>query len=97
MGETLLGLIDHHCETTGDGVNLSVPFDYAVLGPDARPSGAGELTETRATVGDPGHGDRGFGRRYLLRNFLHDAGVAGPLAEADVCAVPATQPTTACG
>ena len=97
VGETLLGLIDHHRETTGRGVDLNVPFDYALLGPDALPSGGGALTETEARAGDAGEaGEYGFGRRYLLRNFLHDAGVAAPLAEADLCTLPATQPTDPC-
>ena len=91
VGEVLLGLIDHYRETTGQGIDLNVRFDYAALEDDARPSGEGELTETAAMAGD-----QGFGRRYLLRNLLHDAGLATPVTTAALCTAPGTQPIDAC-
>ena len=80
---------------TNQGLDLNVRFDYADLpygGPVTPAGGVPPLTET---VLDDVAGES-FGRRYLFRNLLHDAGVVLPPAADQVCEGPETQPTTSC-
>lgn len=94
VGEVLLGLIDYHRETTGLGLDKNVPFDYELLDYDAPPIADGELPALTETVVSAD--GQSFGRRYLLRNFLHDAGVSTPIDEADVCGGVATREEDGC-
>lgn len=94
VGEVLLGLIDYHREATGSGIDLNVPFTYHALDYNAPPRAEGDMpamTETLVSAGG-----QSFGRRYLLRNFLHDAGVSSPIEEVDVCVGVATRQEDGC-
>ncbi len=94
VGEVLLGLIDYHRETTGLGIDLNTTFDYQDLGYNSPPIAEGDLPAMTETVVSAG--GQSFGRRYLLRNFLHDAGVSTPVDEADVCPGVATRQEDGC-
>ncbi len=79
VGETLYGLVDHYREATGNGLdfqpglapNRLVPFD-TTLADVAAAAAAAEpgLSETSVRIAGAD-----FGRRYMLRNLLIDAGL----------------------
>jgi Animal haem peroxidase len=97
VGETLIGLIDHYREKSGKGLDLNsplrpkVPNDATEAGTEPSNLTQRDLTETKVTInGKP------LGYRYLLSNFLYDAGVAGAINESNVCVGDASQPTDPC-
>jgi Animal haem peroxidase len=94
VGETLIGLIDHYREKNGKGLDLNSalpPGQQAMKRPAASEPATPGLTVTRVVIdGKP------FGDRYLLSNFLYDAGVAGAINESNVCVGDASQPTDPC-
>lgn len=94
VGEVLLGLVDYHREAEGEGLDLNPSWRYEILPPEAGPIAAGDLpamTETAFEVAGSS-----FGRRYLFRNFLHDAGVSLTPRPQDVCRGPATLEAEGC-
>lgn len=113
VGETLFGLIDHYREKTGKGLDLNPdsylqpqPLDYrsdfnslfamleansSNVTPNLKITPA--LSSTPVVInGQP------FGSRYLLRNFLIDAGVADAFDGAGIiiCSGEATSPDADC-
>ncbi|MBJ3774707.1 peroxidase family protein [Acuticoccus mangrovi] len=82
VGEVLLGLVEYHRSESGKGVDLNTPLAYATLG--LEPIAEGDLPAMTETEVDD-VGGVAFGRRYLFRNFLHDAGVSGTPLARDVC------------
>ena len=100
VGETLVGLIDHYRESTGRGYDLNPELGTYIL------NGAGKAVDRRGQAAARGHllltetrvvlDGIDFGERYLLRNFLHDAGVAGAVDERDVCRKDGSDEADAC-
>jgi hypothetical protein len=81
-------LIDHWRESTGEGLDLYAPFSYEILGHDGiAPQSEKSFTQTNGHLGPW----KMFGERYLLRNFLYDAGLAEVVAINNVCNAQGTQ------
>lgn len=89
VGEVLWGLVDHYRVSTGSGIDLNVDLGYCTdcdMG-ERNPENTKQLTETIENGS----------RRYLLRNFLHDAGVAYILdSTVTVCEQQAHLPSAEC-
>jgi hypothetical protein len=68
VGEVLVGLVEHYGISTGRGLAFRPPIEASVYGERDKFG----LTRVRSTRG-------ALGERYLMRNLIIDAGLAGPL------------------
>jgi hypothetical protein len=95
VGEVIWGLVDHYRVSTGAGIDLNVSFAYDCEANEMTTCGLGvsgaEELETSLSVTADGNDER-----YMLRNFLYDAGVAYEIMENDVCKGPAWLPGSSC-
>ncbi len=68
VGEVLVGLVEHYGISTGRGLAFRPPIETSIYGE----RGKFGLTRVRSARG-------ALGERYLMRNLIIDAGLAGPL------------------
>lgn len=94
VGEVLWGLIDHYRVHTGSGIDLNVSFDYCTEGEDNCSLNARNKQQIMTGLSETLVGNS---RRYMLKNLLHDAGVAYLLDESvTVCSGAAYLPEEEC-